>query len=233
MLEKKITPIIIYLLLFSMYFNGQSQPLEATETHALLHVSVSSMEGNPRAGESISLIGQKTKKSFTGITDSKGKVSLLIPEGDTYTIIYKTIGGNTKYDEMPIPDKKGIFTYQLNISYNPPKTYTLEDVFFDTNKSTLRPESYKSLNNLFELLKIKPGYEIEIGGHTDNIGSAESNLTLSLNRAKAVKNYLVSKGINEKRITIKGYGDTQPIASNDDEKGRQQNRRTVVTITKE
>ncbi len=233
MLTQTIKSIVFYFILLLISLNGKAQNLEPTETHALLHITVSSMEDEPRVGESISLIGKKTKKTFSGITNNKGKISLLIPEGDIYTIIYKTIGGNTKYDEMAIPNEKGIFTYQLNINYNPPKTYILEDVFFDTGKSTLRPESYKSLNNLLELMKVKPHLEIEIAGHTDNIGSSASNLSLSINRATAVKNYLVSKGINAKRMTCKGYGDTQPIASNENENGRQKNRRTVVTITKE
>jgi len=82
-------------------------------------------------------------------------------------------------------------------------------------------------------LTIKPQLEIEIAGHTDNVGTAESNMTLSLNRAKSVRNYLISKGIDANRVSIQGYGDTQPIASNDSAEGRQKNRRTVVNITKE
>ena len=224
-------PLLIFGLLCKTPLNAQTP--QPTEKEALLVVSVKSMAGKARQGEIVQLIGQKTKKSFSGITDVEGKFSLLIPEGDTYQIEYKTLGGDKKYDQMPIPDKTGIYSYQLNIKYDPPKSYTLEDVFFDTGKSSLRPESYRSLNNLVELLKAKPSMEIEIAGHTDNVGTPESNLTLSLNRAKAVKNYLVSKGINEKRITTQGYGDTQPVASNDNEGSRQQNRRTVVKITKE
>ena len=80
--------------------------------------------------------------------------------------------------------------------------------------------------------------EIEIAGHTDNIGSEESNMKLSQARAEAVRNYLISKGIKPERITAKGYGDTQPIAYNtnpdgsDNPAGRQQNRRTEARITK-
>ena len=82
-------------------------------------------------------------------------------------------------------------------------------------------------------MTLKPQLEIEIAGHTDNVGTAESNMTLSLNRAKSVRNYLISKGIDANRVSIQGYGDTQPIASNDSAEGRQKNRRTVVNITKE
>lgn len=230
-LHKALT--LILFIVVQTTFSGFAQVLEATETKALLHTNVTSMKGKARQGEIILLQGIKSKQQFKGITDKNGKFSLLIPEGDNYVIIYKTISGNVKYDTMPIPIKAGIFTYQLTIQYDPPKTYTLDNVFFDTGKSTLRPESYKTLNELVELLKAKPQIEIEIEGHTDNVGTPESNMQLSQNRAEAVRNYLISKGIPANRITTQGYGDTQAVASNQTVEGRQQNRRTVVSITKE
>jgi len=223
--------IIIFVCIFPAIIQAQS--LEATETQALLEVSVSSMEGKARAGEIILLKGKRTKKIFKGITDTKGKFALLIPEGDTYQIQYKTFSGDIKYDEIAIPNEAGRYTYQFNISYNPAKTFTLKDVFFDTGKSTLRPESYKALNEFVELMKAKPSLIVEIGGHTDNVGSSESNQNLSLQRANAVKNYLISKGISANRIETKGYGDTQAIDTNTTEEGRQKNRRTEVRIIKE
>ncbi|NLE64024.1 MAG: OmpA family protein [Bacteroidales bacterium] len=224
---------LILFIVVQTTFSCHGQTLEATETKALLNTSVTSMNGKARQGEIILLQGIKSKQQFKGITDKNGKFSLLIPEGDNYIIIYKTISGSVKYDTMPIPNKTGIFTYQLTIQYDPPKTYTLDNVFFDTGKSTLKPESYNTLNQLVELLKVKPQMEIEIAGHTDNVGTPESNVLLSQNRAKAVRNYLIQKEIAANRITTQGYGDTQPIASNQTPEGRQQNRRTVVRITKE
>ena len=73
---------------------------------------------------------------------------------------------------------------------------------------------------------------IEIAGHTDNVGSAEFNLRLSLDRASAVRAYLVENGIAAKRLVAKGYGSTKPKATNDTEEGRQQNRRTEFAILK-
>jgi outer membrane protein OmpA-like peptidoglycan-associated protein len=230
--QRSFIIFIICIIFFTPLFT-QAQQLEATETKAVLHASVTSMEGKARQGEIILLQGIKSKQTFKGITDKSGKFSLLIPEGDNYIIIYKTISGNVKYDTMPIPHKAGIFTYQLTIQYDPPKTYTLDNVFFDTGKSTLKPESYKTLNELVELMKVKPQLEIEIAGHTDNVGTPESNILLSQNRAKTVRNYLINQGIAAYRITTQGYGDTQPVASNQTPEGKQQNRRTVVSITKE
>lgn len=223
--------ILCFLSILSMHTFGQI--LEATESKALLHASVTSMNGKARQGDIISFQGIKSKQVYKGITDESGRFSILLPEGDTYLIKYKTFTGNVNYDKLPIPNKAGAYTFQLNIQYDPPKTYTLDNVFFDTGKASLRPQSFIALNDLVELMTLKPQLEIEIAGHTDNVGTAESNITLSLNRAKSVRNYLISKGIDANRVSIQGYGDTQPIASNDSAEGRQKNRRTVVNITKE
>lgn len=210
-----------------------AQTLEPTEISALLNVSVSSMAGKPRAGEMISLAGQKNGKTLSGITDAKGKFSVLAPKGDVYDIRYKTFGGDVNYKQIAIDKQEGLLTYQLDIKYDPPKTYTLENVLFDTGKSTLRAASNKALQDLAEVLMLKPTMVIEIGGHTDSVGSAESNLKLSYDRANSVKIFLVNKGVGGERIMVMGYGDTRPVAANSTEEGRRQNRRTVVTIVKE
>ncbi|MBZ4170992.1 OmpA family protein, partial [Escherichia fergusonii] len=80
------------------------------------------------------------------------------------------------------------------------------------------------LDRLWQLLTENPGLKIEISGHTDNIGKAEDNQVLANNRAKAIADYLVNKGIPQSRISYKGYGATQPIADNQTEAGRAQNR---------
>ena len=107
----------------------------------------------------------------------------------------------------------------------------LRNIFFDTGKSTLRPESNAELDRLVALLKDVPNLKIELSGHTDNTGSATMNESLSQDRAQAVVDYLVSKGINKSRLTAKGYGASKPIASNDTAEGRQLNRRTEFEIT--
>ena len=86
------------------------------------------------------------------------------------------------------------------------------------------------MNKLADYLASNKGIKIEIGGHTDNQGSESYNERLSSDRAKAVYDYLVNKGIDSKRMTYKGYGMSKPIASNDTEEGRALNRRTEFTI---
>lgn len=106
----------------------------------------------------------------------------------------------------------------------------LNNVFFDVDKYDLKPESKVEMNKLFTFLEANPNIKIEIGGHTDNTGNPQANQVLSENRAKAVYNYLVAKGIAQERLKYKGYGATQPIAPNDTEEGRRKNRRTEYRI---
>jgi len=106
-----------------------------------------------------------------------------------------------------------------------------DNLEFTTGKSTIRSTSYPSLNELADLLKKKPEYKLLIEGHTDNVGKRSSNMTLSKNRANAVKNYLVKKGVPADRFVVKYYGPDKPIADNDTEEGRQRNRRVEMTLT--
>ncbi len=106
----------------------------------------------------------------------------------------------------------------------------LKNIFYDFDKSTLRPESVEELNKLIDFLQKRPTLRIEISGHTDNKGSARYNKKLSDDRAKSVVNYLVDKGIDAGRLEAKGYGFDQPIATNDTDEGRQMNRRTEFMV---
>ena len=110
------------------------------------------------------------------------------------------------------------------------KTYILKNIFFDFDKSDLQPASFVELNLLVDYLKQNHDIAIEIGGHTDDQGSDEYNNRLSLARAKAVYDYLLSKGIEASQVSYKGYGKSQPIADNSTEEGRAANRRTEFKI---
>ncbi len=106
----------------------------------------------------------------------------------------------------------------------------LKNIFFDFDKATLRSESATELDRLVKMLIDVPTMKIEISGHTDNVGSDNYNKQLSEDRAKAVVEYLIEKGIDQDRLTYAGYGETQPIADNDTEEGRQVNRRTEFKV---
>lgn len=109
--------------------------------------------------------------------------------------------------------------------------FVLKNIFFDFDKSELKPESYVELDRLVDYL-IHNNVKIEIGGHTDNQGSDDYNNMLSENRAKSVYEYLRSKNIPDERLSYKGYGKSQPIADNNTEEGRAENRRTEFKIVR-
>ena len=109
-------------------------------------------------------------------------------------------------------------------------TITLRNVFFETGSFTLKSDSDPELRLLRNYLRKNSRIKVEIQGHTDNIGQDDDNQLLSENRAKAVRQWLVENGINASRITAIGYGESQPIADNDTEKGRALNRRTEFVI---
>lgn len=107
----------------------------------------------------------------------------------------------------------------------------LNNLFFETAKYELQPESFPELNRLADLIQSE-GLRIEIQGHTDNVGNDAGNQTLSENRAKSVRTYLVGRGCNAGNITAKGFGESKPKASNDTEEGRAQNRRVEIRIVR-
>ncbi len=110
---------------------------------------------------------------------------------------------------------------------------TLGDVLFESGKARLLPGAERTLDKLVTFLEENPKRKVLIEGHTDNIGSTTYNLDLSLRRAEAVKQALISKGIDPERIMAQGYGESYPVASNADAAGRQRNRRVEIVILNE
>ncbi len=106
----------------------------------------------------------------------------------------------------------------------------LENIYFETGKAALKPESFEQLNQVIKLLQSNETIRLEISGHTDNTGSLRVNTRLSEDRAKAVVDYLVEKGIQQDRLEWKGYAFTQPIAPNDTAEGREKNRRVEFKV---
>jgi len=166
-------------------------------------------------------------------TDSLGNYLLTLPTGRDYAFTVNQKGFLFNSDQYFL--KNGITDSAAvkNIELQPIErnaSVVLKNIFFETNRYELTPASLVELDKLVVLLAENPTISIEISGHTDNIGKAETNLLLSENRAKAVVDYLASKKIDAKRLAYKGFGLTNPIADNATEMGRALNRRTEMKI---
>lgn len=208
---------------------------DTTAQSALIEVLVTDFQGNSKKGEQILFEGIKSGIIHKGVSDRDGAFDIYLPGGDTYLIKLKSIGEATDYSRLVIPGLNPGESYtpgQVTIEIEPPKQFTLDNVHFDFAKATLTADSYTELEELLEFMRLRE-VEIEIGGHTDDIGNNDDNLDLSRARADAVKQYLVSNGIPSERIRTIGYGEERPIDTNNTPEGRQKNRRTEVRIINE
>lgn len=226
---------VLLVVFISMGFAGTAfsqKPPKPTDKEALLTVLAQNSDETVRVGEQIYFQAAKSKKTYSGITGDSGTFYLLLPKGDSYQIRYKNFQDSVDYSSIEIPNEPGDVTFDFTLTVESKSVYTLR-IHFETGKAVLYPESFAALDDLVKDLQLKKKMVIEIAGHTDNVGDDAANLKLSQARAETVRNYLIGKGISKDRITAKGYGETQPLASNETEEGRQKNRRTEVRIIKQ
>jgi outer membrane protein OmpA-like peptidoglycan-associated protein/tetratricopeptide (TPR) repeat protein len=162
-----------------------------------------------------------------------GEYDCIVFNGASLTLIVNAEGYMTYMAEIVVPlskEKQQIIHNVSLVKAEKGAKIVLNNIFFDFNKSTLRPASYSSLSNLLALMNRYPNMAIEISGHTDNIGSMDYNQNLSDSRAQVVKDYLLKNGISAKKVNALGRSFKQPIATNDTPEGRQLNRRTEIKI---
>lgn len=195
-----------------------------------------------------SLIDLKTGKEVirSEADQITGAFTVSLPVNCEYALNVSYPGYNfySQNFNMTIPDNQEVFHMDVPlIPISAPGTpVTLKNVFFDLNKATLRPESTVELNKLRDFLKANPTLKIEIAGHTDTRGDAVENQKLSDARAKSVMDFLITQGIDAKRLSSKGFGESKPVISDEaiakmtteaaKEKAHQENRRTEYTVIK-
>ncbi|PWU04266.1 MAG: flagellar motor protein MotB [Bacteroidetes bacterium] len=166
-------------------------------------------------------------------TDEEGNYLITLPVGKDYAFNVNRKGYLFYSQNFPLSQKIADSTYTIDIPLQPidvNASIILKNIFFDVNKYDLKPESRAELDEVFKLLTDNPNVRISISGHTDDVGKAADNLTLSKNRANAVVAYLISKGIKADRLQANGFGATKPIADNKTEEGKAANRRTELTV---
>ena len=182
----------------------------------------------------VELHDDSTQQVITKLqTDESGFYFITLPVGKNYTFTVNRKGYLFYSDVFNLKNKLPDSTYQKDIALQPVQlnaTVAMKNIQFETKSFKLENVSLIELDKLVQLMNDNPQIKIQISGHTDNVGSYADNLKLSLNRAKSVVDYLVSKGIAAQRLTYKGFGDSKPVASNNTEEGRAENRRTEFTV---
>jgi len=177
----------------------------------------------------------KTNKELgTAVSDpSTGSYSIVLPYGEKYSFMAEKEGYYAVTQNVDLSDLKEYKEIEVDLYLNPiekGEIIRLNNIFFASGKYELLAESYGELDKLLQVLKSNSKMKIEISGHTDAVGADSDNLTLSNNRANAVMNYLLGKGIAKDRLSAKGYGETKFIATNDTDEGKQLNRRVEFVI---
>jgi outer membrane protein OmpA-like peptidoglycan-associated protein len=166
-------------------------------------------------------------------SNAEGYYEVAVPTGKKYEIIAKSNDYQTAYENVNVPvsqkNQEIVKDFALN-NLAVGSKIILKNIFYDFDKATLRSQSIIELDHLIQLLKDYPNMRIELSSHTDNKGTADYNIYLSNARSKSCVDYLILKGISKNRLEYKGYGLTQPIATNDTDAGRQMNRRTEFKI---
>lgn len=220
--------------LFVFVFLAISSSLLHSQTEkAPLNVVVTNRAGRPIPNDKITFVATRSKEKIVGITNAKGQFMVHLPAGDEYAIKVEVIGDELDYNtfEVPTPPPGVTFnTRTLEIRYDLPKSVVLEDLYFASGKYTVETKSYAILDQLAEYLIRKKTTKIRVEGHTDSDGSDASNLTLSQNRANAVKNYLERKGVPSGLIEAKGLGEANPREDNGTYQGKAKNRRTEIHL---
>ena len=183
---------------------------------------------------SVELTDVKTKNIVSKIqTDEDGNYLITLPVGKDYAFNVNRKGYLFYSDNFSLLGNNSDSIFTVDIPLQPIEAganIVLKNIFFETKKFDLKPESTGELDKLILLLNDNPRLKIQIDGHTDNVGQDKDNLLLSNNRARAVVAYLLGQGINPQRLSYKGFGASKPMADNATEKGKTLNRRTELSV---
>ena len=217
-----------------IYYFDVPESIRPTPT-SYFEGTVFDAETRNRLRASVELFDIETGKLiYSGNADKKGQFLVTLPSESNYLLNVSEEGYLFYSDHFAMKQTPSHTPYRKDIPLDPlstGKSTILRNIFFAFDSDSLKNESEVELQLLVKLLENNPSLQLEIGGHTDNIGSREYNKTLSENRARSVVKYLIRKGIDPERLTYRGYGFDKPVADNETAEGRAQNRRTEATIS--
>lgn len=214
-LPEKVKPKPVVLIYGKVLNAKTNEPIEAEIKYEVLSTGVEAGIANSNPND--------------------GSYKIILPYGKNYGYSAKATGYYSVSENINLEKLSGYKEIERNLYLAPieiGEVVRLNNVFFDFDKYELKPESFPELDRVVKFLNDYPTLEIELSGHTDNIGSDDYNQKLSENRANAVAEYIYSKGISKNRISVIGYGETHPVDTNDTEEGRQKNRRVEFKILK-
>lgn len=228
--------------------------IEATRTEAAMRLFVVDPDAGPIEGVVIKMTGPDGTTYYTGESDSAGYAEVLVPNGQRYAMEYLSLGQRTRRANVEVAATPNL-DLRLTMRYRRQRArerevstplprepeaqeaaaepapepeeqgFVLEGVLFGTNSANIQTESHGRLDRVIEYLTHMASSRIRVSGHTDNVGNPRRNRQLSEERAQAVREYIVTHGIAGDRVEAVGYGDEWPVAPNDTEEGRTQNRR--------
>jgi len=214
---------------FNLYPEARPQPLSYVKA-----IVVDDVTGEPLTAKAELLALPNGGTVITTTTNAKTGSFLIVLKGNSNYALNVNKEGYLFHSEnfsLAQSGQSDPFVIEVRLKkLNVNQKVVLNNVFFDVDSYDLKPESKVELDKLVEFMNEQSSLKIEIGGHTDNTGNATANQLLSENRSKSVQAYLVSKGIDPKRLKSKGYGASQPLESNESEEGRRKNRRTEYRI---
>lgn len=236
-MNKFITTAFLFFISLSSFAQTDLLPTpEAGEV--LMKFLITDWDKIPEADAKIVINNSSMTYKAEGISDIDGRFNLLAANGETYNIAVFKFDTVFYFNDIETP-KEALAGYEFDMHFkikvvtNDYLSINKLAVYFKTNDYSLDTEDINAIDKLLNQLKEKPTMKIEIAAHTDDVGDNLSNLRLSQQRANAVKNHLIEKGINLNRIVSKGYGEEKPIAPNNNEEGRARNRRVECRVIQE
>ncbi|MFO0493887.1 MAG: OmpA family protein, partial [Flavobacteriia bacterium] len=229
-----------------IYYFEMPEEFRPTKTLYFEGIVFDALTKAPLSGK-FQLIDLKTGKEviFSEADKQTGEFLVSLPVNREYALNVSYPGYTFFSKNFNMTNPEGLEAIHMDVPMVPitsDKPVLLANVFFDLAKSTLRPESFVELDKLYDFLAKNPTLKIEIGGHTDTRGDDKENQKLSEDRAKAVYDYILTKGVEAARLTFKGYGESQPVITDasisklatekEKETAHQSNRRTEYKIVK-